>query len=126
MSRQSRISLTAAMYALAVMLLVGCGSRQEAKTGAKPAQASGSAKDSLAISLVGRDSVSVFDLLKESHKVETVPSALGVFVKGIDSIANSSHASWVYSVNDSMPQIASDKCLTKTGDRVVWHYRKAE
>ncbi len=82
--------------------------------------------DSLTIELTGLDSLSVFELLQKSHKVNYHPTALGVFVTGIDSLKNDSHHFWVYSVNDSFPQIASDKYLTATGDRVVWHYRKAE
>ncbi len=84
------------------------------------------AADSLRIELIGLDSLSVFELLEKSHRVSYHPTALGVFVNGIDSVENDARHYWVYSVNDSMPQIASDKYLTATGDRIVWHYRKVE
>ncbi len=107
-------------------LLISCGSKQDGKPADMQAQSSSALRDSIRIELVGRDSVSVFSLLTESHKVETFSTALGVFVKAIDSVANGPHAFWIYSVNDSMPEIASDKLLTRNSDRVVWHFRKQE
>jgi Domain of unknown function (DUF4430) len=80
--------------------------------------------DSLTIELEGRDSLSAFELLRESHQVDFTSSAMGVFVKGIDSVYPGEHSSWMYSVNDSMGKIASDKYLTGDGDRVRWHLRR--
>lgn len=80
--------------------------------------------DSLVIELTGRDSVTVLDLLKENHEVGIVATALGVFVKRIDSLENGSTIFWIYSVNDSMPEIAADRYQTKDGDQIRWHYRK--
>ena len=80
--------------------------------------------DSLIIELTGRDSVSVFDLLRESHQVDFQSSTMGVFVKGIDSVYPGEHASWMYSVNDSMGKIASDQYKTVTGEWVRWHLRR--
>ena len=42
----------------------------------------------------------------------------------IDSIENSAGAYWIYSVNDSVPQVACDKYVTKNGDVVKWHFQK--
>lgn len=80
--------------------------------------------DSLIIDLTGRDSVSVFELLRENNQVDFQSSAMGVFVKGIDSVYPGEHASWMYSVNDSMGKVASDQFLTGNGDRVRWHLRR--
>jgi Domain of unknown function (DUF4430) len=80
--------------------------------------------DSLIIELSGRDSISAFELLRESHHIDYTSSAIGVFVKAIDSVFPGEHSSWMYSVNDSMGKIASDKFLTGNGDRVRWHLRR--
>ena len=114
--------------AMAVLLISCSGQKQSDKNDSdSPADTVVAApSDSLTVELTGLDSLSVFELLQKSHQVSYHPTALGVFVTGIDSLENNSHHFWVYSVNDSFPQIASDKYLTATGDRVVWHYRNAE
>ncbi len=112
-----------------VALLASCGSQQSDKGGAtaKVNLASESpGSDSLTITLVGEDSVSVFDLLKRSHDVDSWSTAVGVFVKGIDSFKNGPRVFWIYSVNDSMPDIASDRRITKAGDTVIWHLRRLQ
>jgi len=81
-------------------------------------------EDSITIELTGRDSVSVFQLLREEHDVEYLATALGVFVKSIDSVENGSRSFWIYTVNDSVSETASDKYITCENDRVRWHYRK--
>jgi hypothetical protein len=83
-----------------------------------------SSRDSIVIELAGKDSVSVFDLLRGSHAVCFQSTMGGVFVKQIDSVKSSTSAFWIYSVNDSMPKVAADRLLTRTGDRVKWHLRK--
>jgi hypothetical protein len=80
--------------------------------------------DSMVISLAGRDSVNVLDLLKETHTVRSWGTVMGTYVESIDSFKNGSTVFWIYSVNDSVPQIASDKWVTRNGDRVAWHFRK--
>lgn len=118
-----------AIAAIATVVLVSCGEQKRTNAGSSGRNniASEAAKlDSVTIELTGADSVSVFDLLRRAHKVDSYSTAVGEFVSGIDTVKNSARAFWVYSVNDTMPEIASDKKLTKTGDRVVWHYRKLE
>jgi hypothetical protein len=81
-------------------------------------------RDSVTIELTGADSATVFDLLKARHRVDYLSTAGGVFVKSIDSVANGTSVFWIYSVNDTNPKVAADRMLTRTGDRVVWHFRK--
>ena len=107
--------------ALIVCLLTSCGNKGK-KDQADISVPSGA--DSTVISLVGRDSVNALDLLKEAHKVKSWGTVMGTYVESIDSLRNSSTVFWIYSVNDSMPQIASDKWMTHNGDRVAWHFRK--
>ena len=80
--------------------------------------------DSLIITLVGEDEKSVFDILLESHQVESKSTIIGNIVISIDSLKSSYDYFWLYSVNDSMPDIAADKYLTKDGDIIKWHFRK--
>ncbi|MFZ1684866.1 MAG: DUF4430 domain-containing protein [Candidatus Zixiibacteriota bacterium] len=107
--------------ALIACLLTSCGNKGK-KDQADISVPSGA--DSTVIALVGRDSVSVLDLLKESHTVNSWGTVMGTYVESIDSLKNSSTVFWIYSVNDSIPQVASDKWMTRTGDRVAWHFRK--
>ena len=90
----------------------------------KNAAVAPSSRDSVVIELVGRDLVNVFDLLRESHAVCFQPSMNGVFVKQIDSVKSGMSAFWIYSVNDTMPNMAADRVMTHAGDRVKWYFRK--
>ncbi len=81
--------------------------------------------DSVVIEFAGVDSETVFHLLKSNRHVEYRSSVMGVFITAIDSIENGGGAYWIYSVNDSMPQVACDKYITKNGDVVKWLFRKA-
>ena len=114
---------------IVMLLLLACGEQQRSNAGSSGRKnlASEMAKlDSVTIELPGEDSVSVFDLLKRAHKVDSYSTAVGQFVNGIDTLKNGARVFWVYSVNDTMPEIASDRKITKVGDRVVWHYRRLE
>ena len=114
---------------LSVFLLCSCGSRSEKDTDIRQSRTDDSivpsiSSDSILIELAGVDSQTVFDLLRNSHQVEFKSSVMGVFVTAIDSIENGDGAYWMCSVNDSMPQIACDKYITKDGDVVKWCFRK--
>jgi hypothetical protein len=109
---------------LSLIILFAIASCSGQNSGSKQDVSLPSGPDSLVITLVGQDSVSVFDLLKKEHSVKSWGTAMGTYVAGIDSLENSSSVFWIYSVNDTMPQTASDKWLTHTGDKVQWHFRK--
>ena len=111
------------LFLVSCILIAACGQNQQAKD-AEPSAAKEPPRDSLTIRLTGSDSVSVFDLLRRSHDVDYQSSAMGVFVKAIDSISSHDHYFWVYSVNDTMARMAADKYLTSDSDRVVWHFRR--
>jgi len=72
----------------------------------------------------GVDGKSVFEITKEQHEVEYIESAVGMFVQAIDSVEIGTDYGWLYSVNDSMGQVASDKYITDDSDIIKWHYRK--
>lgn len=80
--------------------------------------------DSVTILLAGADSLTVFELLRNSHRVEYKSTATGVFVTSVDSVQNGNGVCWIYSVNDTMPAIACDRSVTSHGDTVKWHFRK--
>ncbi|MEW5925061.1 MAG: DUF4430 domain-containing protein [Candidatus Zixiibacteriota bacterium] len=112
------------MIACAVLTLFvcgGCGKENEADSADKnnPAPV-----DSLVIVLNGESGKSVFELTQREHAVDYISSIEGNFVQGIDSIAISSKYGWMYSVNDTMGRVASDKHITNDGDIIKWHYRK--
>ncbi len=84
----------------------------------------GQNRDSIVITLIGADSTNVFDLLNASHRVDYQASAIGAFVKSIDSIHATADAFWVYSVNDTMGEVAANKRPVQAGDTIRWHLRK--
>ena len=128
--KTNRFQILTLLLAISSMfVLCSCGSKTEKESDPRQGEAGDSTAlspdaDSIVIEFAGIDSQTVFDLLKDSHQVEYKPSALGVFVTAIDSIENSAGAYWIYSVNDSVPQVACDKYVTKNGDVVKWHFRK--
>jgi len=110
--------MTLLACAVLPVLLAGCGADAD-NTGSTVAM-----YDSLVIKLDGIDSVSVFDLLTENHRVDYISTGMGVFIKAIDSIENGSGVYWLYSVNDTTAQIAADRYITSDGDRIRWHFSK--
>lgn len=108
------------------LIIQGCGTKEEdtAKSPAEAASTSNDAensgRDSVTITLIGQDSVTVYQLLQMSHYVEARETSMGTFVTGIDSVRGGSVGFWVYSVNDTVPKIAADKMFTRAGDTVVW------
>ena len=80
--------------------------------------------DSLVLVMVAQDTTSALDLLEANHEVQSHSTTMGVFVKSIDSLAGGGSAFWVFSVNDTMPQVGCDKAVVVPGDTVRWHFRR--
>jgi len=80
--------------------------------------------DSLIVSLNGETGKSVFEITRANHEVDFLDSPAGVFVKAIDSLESGYYYGWIYSVNDTVGQIASDRFVTRGGDIIKWHFRK--
>ncbi len=114
------------LFVILLLIIGGCGNKQEAEpevdTTAVETEEE-TFKDSLVLEMVSEDSISVFDILDQKHELEIKKSAMGAFIIAIDSIENSEGIFWIYSVNDKMGQMASDKHMTKPGDVVKWHFR---
>jgi hypothetical protein len=120
---------TISAFYLTVLLVcslsfVACSADKQDSEGQSQVAPDNSPTDSLTITLTGADSVSVFDLLQQSHTVDYQSSAMGVFVKAIDSIYSGDNYFWVYSVNDTMAKTAADKYMTADGDTIIWHFRR--
>ena len=115
-----------AIVILSMTAIPGCGSdsksvpRQADSTTVSDAKS----QDSLVIELAGADQTTVLDLLKAKHDVDYRGTVVGAFVTRVDQAESGSEYFWMYSVNDSFPPTACDKCVTSDGDRVVWHYRR--
>ncbi len=106
------------------LILVGFGCSSDTSQKARPAPADSAAPaDSIVITQIAPDTTTVFDLLAAEHRVESRSTALGVFVQQIDSIAGGQGAYWVFSVNDTTPMVAADKCQVVPGDTVQWRLR---
>lgn len=88
------------------------------------AQTSEQPEDSLVIELPGVDSLSVLNLLQREHDVNFRSTAAGAFVTSIGSATNSAEYFWLFSVNDSFPTVACDRCVILEDDRVKWHFRR--
>lgn len=119
-----RFEIRFLMIACAVLILLGwggCGNDNKADSTDKT---NGAPVDSLVIVLQGETGQSVFEITQREHAVDFISSIDGNFVQAIDSIEINSKYGWLYSVNDSMGQVASDKYITNNGDTIKWHYRK--
>lgn len=71
----------------------------------------------------GIDGKTAYDLLKEKYKVEADQQSFGVMVKSINGLVATDKEFWLYSVNDKPADVAADKYVTKTGDKVKWEYK---
>lgn len=80
--------------------------------------------DSLVIALQGVDSLNVLELLLLTHEVDYLTTAGGAFVRAIDSVRGTDDFVWVYSVNNTMPNMAADRYMTDDDDVVKWHFRR--
>jgi hypothetical protein len=107
------------------MVWNGCGSSSDdsAEAGAVSVKKRGS-PDSLIIELEGQAGKSVFEITRGAHDIGFIDSDAGVFVYSIDSLEINSDYGWMYSVNNSMGRVASDRYITGDGDTIRWHYRK--
>ncbi len=116
------------LVVLVALLTIACSCNEQTETDQTTSAADSltapAPDDSLIIEMQGADSQTVFEILQATHKIEFVSTATGVFVKSIDSIENSSSCFWIYSVNDSMAQVAADEYTTAKGDIIKWHFRK--
>ncbi len=110
-----------------VSVLSGCSkkepSSQAAGTPAANVAVPAAPFDKVTIQMAGVNGVTVLDLLQRSHEVYSKSTVAGQFVTGIDSMKAGADAGWVYSVNDTFPNVAADKMVTRNGDKVVWHLR---
>ena len=105
--------------------LIACGGQTDDSSSDEDTSALAPVADSLVITLVGEDSVSVLQLLQRGHEVDLKSSVMGVFVTAIDSLETAPSVFWVYTVNDTSPKVACDRMLTRDGDTVRWHFRKS-
>lgn len=116
----------AAMFLSILVLLSACSSKRQAdrQVSDTTPQTSGQPEDSLVIELLGVDSLSVLELLQREHDVRYRSTAAGAFVTSIGPATNSAEYFWLFSVNDSFPTVACDRCVISGNDRVRWHFRR--
>ncbi len=102
-----------------------CSGSESEKPAPPPADTvtTGTPGDSVTITLVATDTTDAFSLLQQTHAVVSKATAMGIFVQQVDSLASGNGAFWMFSVNDSMPMVAADKCPVLPGDTVRWHLR---
>lgn len=118
--RQTALFLAVTICATMVCMS-GCGSGDDA---ADTSPATIDPADSLVLIMVADDTTSALGLLEANHEVQSHSTTMGVFVKSIDSLAGGGSAFWVFSVNDTMPQVGCDKAIVVPGDTVRWHFRR--
>ena len=107
-------------------MLPGCSSKQSQQNFAldTAAQVQTANGDSLVIELTGVDSLNVLELLKREHEVEYRGTAAGAFVTAIGPTATCAEYFWLFSINDTFPTVACDRCVVSANDRVRWHFRR--
>jgi len=113
--------------AFSTLIIIGCGNNEKGKSDPEPAERGEQEStpfDSVVVVLGGENGKSVFYITQQYYQVEYVGSSIGNFVHIIDSLETNSKFSWLYSVNDSMGTVASDRRMTKDSDTIKWHYRE--
>lgn len=117
--------ITANQRLTALVLICTClGALGCSKDTAEAEKIEPEVQDSVTITLVGHDSLSVLALLLQDHQVQLQKSKMGSFVEAIDGTAGGDGCYWIYSVNGENGQVAADECMPNDGDTVVWHFRK--
>lgn len=71
-------------------------------------------------SFVAEANQSVFEQTRRHFAVQYDSSAMGIFVKAIDGIANTKAAYWLYFVNSSPAKQAADRFVPAGGDTIEW------
>jgi hypothetical protein len=112
------------LVAVILVLICACKNSSKEVGNDNPADKSVAASDSVVIVLEGQEGRSIFEITAQKYDLGYEESYVGMFVYRIDSLETSVECGWVYSVNDTMATVASDRYLTKEGDIVRWHYRK--
>jgi hypothetical protein len=107
-------------------ILSTCSSKQQVdKQGSDTAiETSGKPEDSLVIELAGVDSLTVLELLQREREVSYRSTAAGAFVTSIGQTTSGAENFWLFSVNDTFPAVACDRCVISGNDRVKWHFRR--
>ncbi len=103
--------------------IIGCGKKADETTQTKT-ETPTEMKDSVTIVTVGVDSMDALQVLKQSHDVNEVSSAMGTFVKGIDGVENDMYTFWFFEVNHEMGNKAADKTMTTESDTIRWYFRQ--
>lgn len=121
-----RLLHRAVMALCFLAVLSTCSSKQQTdkQESDTAVQTSGKPEDSLVIELAGVDSLTVLELLQREHDVKYRNTAAGAFVTSIGSATSSAEYFWLFSVNDSFPTVACDRCVISGNDRVKWHFRR--
>lgn len=123
-----KLDFTYLVFFLFASIIIGCGSN-EPKTTALGKQSNidppptAIDRDSIFYGLTAEDSTTVFDLTVSNCMVEYDKSGDDYFVFSINSVDQGNDYFWIYAVNDTMGNVASNKRKIGPGDRVVWHYR---
>jgi len=103
---------TITMALLIMMILcISCSSENDSQTEIE------------AITYNGVNGKTVFELLAENHNVDYTESDMGNFINTIDGIKNQGGKFWRYFINDQPGQVAADKAILSTGDKVEWRYK---
>lgn len=114
--------------AMIIFFVLGCGNVKDDKIDNEPIVESQTSAptDSVVLVLAGEEGKSVFYLTQQKHNVDYIESAVGHFLFAIDSLETGARFGWMYSVNDTLGTVASDRYLTHDGDVVKWHFREFE
>jgi len=88
-----------------------------------PPPATATERDSIFYGMASEDSTTVFDLTVKNYMVEYDKVGSDYFVFSVNRVEQGNDYFWIYAVNDTMGNVASNKRKIGPGDRVVWHYR---
>jgi hypothetical protein len=121
-TEMNRIGPIILLISFVCLMFSDCGNDRGSYT--EKNKLSGSSRDSLILVIKGRSGESVFEITRRLFYVDYVKSTSGIYIKAIDSVTSGGKYAWIYSVNDSVGQMAANEYITHDSDIIKWHYRK--
>ncbi len=70
--------------------------------------------------IIAEEEQSVFAQTKAHFPVEYDSSGAGVFIKGIDGVAQTRSTYWLYFINGKGGQVSCEECIPSAGDTIEW------
>lgn len=108
---------------VAILMLLGIATGQLSKRTSQDTIPTPSTQEQTqTISYDGQDGKNALELLQQNHKVETIDTSFGTFVKSIDGVTSKDNSAWIFYIDGKIGEVAADKATTQNGQKIEWRY----